>query len=63
MNVSPHRFSKWTSFAVTSAILLVLTSCEGSGSKAAANAGGASHSNNPEVFAISPRTSSRICRC
>jgi cobalt-zinc-cadmium efflux system membrane fusion protein len=52
MNVSLHRFSKWTSFAATSAIILVLTSCEGSGSKAAANAGGASNSNNPELFAI-----------
>jgi membrane fusion protein, heavy metal efflux system len=52
MSVSLHRFSKWTAFAVVSAIIFILTGCEGSGAKAPANAGAGNNSNNPELFTI-----------
>ena len=49
------RSSRWQRFAVLAAVLvvmLVLASCEGPGSNAAANSNSKRNSNNPELFAI-----------
>ena len=49
MNVGIGR---WQGLVAVSVIMLLLASCEGPGSKAAANSGGANSSNNPELFSI-----------
>jgi cobalt-zinc-cadmium efflux system membrane fusion protein len=49
MNVDIGR---WQGLVAVSVIMLLLASCEGPGSKAAANSGGANSSSNPELFTI-----------
>ena len=53
MNVLTTRWRRWFALAAASvAMLLVLTSCQGSGPNPATNSGGANNSNNPELFTI-----------
>jgi len=52
MNVHTGRWQGFAALAAVSVIMLALASCEGPGSKAAANSGSASNSNNPELFTI-----------
>ena len=53
MNVLTSRWRRWSALAAASvAMLLVLTSCQGSGPNPATNSGGANNSNNPELFTI-----------
>jgi membrane fusion protein, heavy metal efflux system len=51
MSVSRHLWERWTAAVAVSAILL-LCSCQNSGSNAAANSASANTSNNPELFTI-----------
>ena len=57
MRVGKHLRPGLTAFAALSAIALILTGCQGSGSNAAANTGGG---NNPELFTIPPEQMSHI---
>jgi membrane fusion protein, heavy metal efflux system len=53
MNIRESRWQVLTpALAVVWAIMVVLASCQGSGSNAAAKSGGANNSNNPELFTI-----------
>jgi cobalt-zinc-cadmium efflux system membrane fusion protein len=53
MNVLTSRWRRLAALAAVSvAMLLVLTSCQGSGPDPAANSGDAKNSNNPELFTI-----------
>jgi len=59
MNVRNSRWQQLAAWAAVSAIMWVLASCQGSGSNAA-NAAGATNSNNPELFAIPPDQMSHV---
>jgi cobalt-zinc-cadmium efflux system membrane fusion protein len=59
MNVRKSRWQQLAAWAAVSAIMWVLASCQGSGSNAA-NAAGATNSNNPELFAIPPDQMSHV---
>ena len=59
MNVRNSRWQQLAAWAAVSAIMWVLASCQGSGSNAA-NAAGATNSNNPELFAIPPGQMSHV---
>ncbi|MGA7928381.1 MAG: efflux RND transporter periplasmic adaptor subunit [Candidatus Sulfotelmatobacter sp.] len=53
MNVGTNRWRRLAALAAVSvAMWLVLTSCQGSGPNPVANSGGANNSNNPELFTI-----------
>jgi membrane fusion protein, heavy metal efflux system len=53
MNVGTSRWRRLAALAAVSvAMWLVLTSCQGSGPNPVANSGGANNSNNPELFTI-----------
>ena len=52
-----NRWKLWVPLAVVSAIVLLFGGCEGSGSKAAANATNSSH---PELFTIPPEQMSHV---
>jgi cobalt-zinc-cadmium efflux system membrane fusion protein len=52
MNICPTGWHRLAVLTAVSVIVLVLASCEGSGSKATANYGSASNSSNPELFTI-----------
>src|SRR5271169_3662384 len=53
MNVLTSRWRRLTALAAVSvAMFLVLTSCQGSGPNPAANSGSANNSSNPELFTI-----------
>jgi cobalt-zinc-cadmium efflux system membrane fusion protein len=51
MNVR-HRWPRLAALAALSAIVVALAGCQGAGSNAAANSGGANNSSNPELFTI-----------
>ncbi len=59
MNVRNSRWQQLAAWAAVSAMMWVLASCQGSGSNAA-NAAGATNSNNPELFAIPPDQMSHV---
>ena len=59
MNIRNSRWQQLAAWAAVSAIMWVLASCQGSGSNAA-NAAGATNSNNPELFAIPPGQMSHV---
>ena len=59
MNVRNSRWQQLAGWGAVSAIMWVLASCQGSGSNAA-NAAGATNSNNPELFAIPPDQMSHV---
>jgi membrane fusion protein, heavy metal efflux system len=59
MNVRNSRWQQLAAWGAVSAIMWVLASCQGSGSNAA-NAAGATNSNNPELFAIPPDQMSHV---
>ncbi len=59
MKVRNSRWQQLAAWGAVSAIMWVLTSCQGSGSNAA-NAAGATNSNNPELFAIPPDQMSHV---
>jgi cobalt-zinc-cadmium efflux system membrane fusion protein len=59
MNVRNRRWQQLAAWGAVSAIMWVLASCQGSGSNAA-NAAGATNSNNPELFAIPPDQMSHV---
>ncbi|MGA2922597.1 MAG: efflux RND transporter periplasmic adaptor subunit [Candidatus Sulfotelmatobacter sp.] len=53
MNLHASRWQRVTpALAALSAIMVVLAGCQGSGSNAAANSGGANNSSNPELFTV-----------
>jgi cobalt-zinc-cadmium efflux system membrane fusion protein len=60
MNVRKKPGQRWAALAAVLAIMLVLASCQGSGTNAAANASSANNSNNPELFAIPPDQMSHV---
>jgi membrane fusion protein, heavy metal efflux system len=61
MNVRKSRWQRLTpALAALSAIMVVLAGCQGSGSNAAANSGGANNSNNPELFTIPQEQMSHV---
>jgi len=51
MNVR-HRWPRLAALAALSVIVVALAGCQGAGSNAAANSGGANNSSNPELFTI-----------
>ncbi len=53
MNIRENRWQRLTpALAALSAIMVVLAGCQGSGSNASANSGGAHNSSNPELFTV-----------
>jgi cobalt-zinc-cadmium efflux system membrane fusion protein len=53
MNIRENRWRRLTpALAALSAIMVVLGGCQGSGSNASANSGGANNSSNPELFTV-----------
>jgi membrane fusion protein, heavy metal efflux system len=53
MNIGENRWQRLTpALAALSVIMLVLAGCQGSGSNASANSGGANNSSNPELFTV-----------
>jgi membrane fusion protein, heavy metal efflux system len=61
MNVRKSRWQRLTpALAALSAIMVVLAGCQGSGSNAAANSGGANNSNTPELFTIPQEQMSHV---
>ena len=52
MNICPTGWHRLAVLTAVSVIVLVLASCQGSGSKATVNYGSASNSSNPELFTI-----------
>jgi cobalt-zinc-cadmium efflux system membrane fusion protein len=52
MKVRKRGWQRLAALSAVSVIMLVLASCEGSGSKATANSGSANNSSNPELFTI-----------
>jgi membrane fusion protein, heavy metal efflux system len=60
MNVRKKPGQRLAALAAVLAIMLVLASCQGSGTNAAANASSANNSNNPELFAIPPDQMSHV---
>src|ERR1700674_2860418 len=53
MNIRENRWQRLTpALAALSAIMVVLAGCQGSGSNASANSGGANNSSNPELFTV-----------
>ena len=52
MKLSKNRRQRLAVLAALSAIMIVLASCQGAGSNAAANTNNAGNSNNPELFTI-----------
>ena len=53
MNIRENRWQRLTpALAALAAIMVVLAGCQGSGSNASANSGGANHSSNPELFTV-----------
>ena len=52
MNVRTHRRQRLAAFAAVSAIMLVFSGCQGSGSNGAPNSSSLKNSNNPELFTI-----------
>src|SRR6202451_3461875 len=53
MNIRENRWQRLTpALAALSAIMVVLAGCQGSGSNASANSGGANNSSNPELLTV-----------
>jgi cobalt-zinc-cadmium efflux system membrane fusion protein len=52
MNVRNRGWQRLAALGAVSVLMLVLASCEGSGSKATANSSSANNSSNPELFTI-----------
>src|ERR1700723_3297499 len=53
MNIRENRWQRLLpALAALSAIMVVLAGCQGSGSNASANSGGANNSSNPELFTV-----------
>jgi len=52
MNVRKRGWQRLAALGAVSVLMLVLASCEGSGSKATANSSSANNSSNPELFTI-----------
>jgi membrane fusion protein, heavy metal efflux system len=60
MNVGKRGWQRLPALSAVSVLMLVLASCEGSGSKATANSGSANNSSNPELFTIPPDQMSHV---
>jgi membrane fusion protein, heavy metal efflux system len=60
MNLHKNSWRALASCALTSAVMLVLTGCEGSGSNAPANSSNAANSGNPELFTIPQNQMSHV---
>jgi cobalt-zinc-cadmium efflux system membrane fusion protein len=52
MNLRKRRGQRLSALAAVSVVLMMLAACQGSGSNATSDSGGANNSNNPELFTI-----------
>ena len=61
MNIRQNRWQRLTpALAALSAIMVALAGCQGTGSNASANSGGANNSSNPELFTVPPDQMSHV---